>query len=202
MPQFDQKLDRAGISVSDGGRRADSGAGDALANRRRQHRRRALLDDLLVATLRRTLALEQMDDPWPWCVGEHLHLDVPRTIDQALDVERAVAERRRRLASRGLNRRVDVAGFVNGAHAFAAAAGRRLDERRQPDAIDGAPRAPSSDWSWGVSPGTTGTPADCTRRRASIFEPIRAMTVDGGPTNTSPACSHAAANAAFSERNP
>ena len=39
-------------------------------------------------------------------------------------------------------------------------------------------------------------------RRASILEPIRRMTSDGGPTNTRPAASHAAANAAFSERKP
>ncbi len=54
----------------------------------------------------------------------------------------------------------------------------------------------------GMLPGTTGTPASPARRRAAIFEPIRSMTAAGGPMKASPAASQAAANSAFSERNP
>ena len=43
--------------------------------------------------LHRALALEQMHDV-AVSVGEDLHFDVARAIDQALDVQRAVAERR------------------------------------------------------------------------------------------------------------
>jgi hypothetical protein len=57
-------------------------------------------------------------------------------------------------------------------------------------------------WSFGVSPGTTGTPAPDISRRASIFDPIREIAPAGGPMNTSFASEHAAANAAFSERKP
>jgi hypothetical protein len=39
-------------------------------------------------------------------------------------------------------------------------------------------------------------------RRAAIFDPICASTPEGGPTNTIPAFSQAAANEAFSERKP
>ena len=39
-----------------------------------------------------------------------------------------------------------------------------------------------------------GTPAVSMSRRAAIFEPIWASTLEGGPTNTMPAFSHAAAN--------
>ena len=65
--------------------------------------RRAFLDDLLMAALHRALALEQVHDV-AVVVGEDLDLDVARALDQALDVQRAVAERRRRFAPRGLNR--------------------------------------------------------------------------------------------------
>jgi hypothetical protein len=37
---------------------------------------------------------------------------------------------------------------------------------------------------------------------AAAFDPIAAMAETGGPMNTSPAASHACANASFSDRNP
>ena len=52
------------------------------------------------------------------------------------------------------------------------------------------------------TPGSTGTPAASIWRFASSFEPIEAITEDGGPTKRSPACSHAAAKWASSDRNP
>ena len=114
-------------------------------------------------------------------VGENLHLDVPRPLDQPLDVERAVAERRRRLAPRALHRLGDVPRVQHAPHAFAASTGGCLDQRGKPDPVDG-PANPFVGLVVGVSPGTTGTPADCIKRRASILDPMRAMTVDGGPT--------------------
>ena len=65
-----------------------------------------------------------------------------------------------------------------------------------------AARTPSGVWSAGSLPGTTGTPAAAASRRASSLEPALAMTAGDGPTNRSPACSHASANAALSERKP
>ncbi len=47
-----------------------------------------------------------------------------------------------------------------------------------------------------------GTPAALTDARAAVFDPVRLITAPGGPTNVSPACAHASANAGFSERNP
>ena len=43
---------------------------------------------------------------------------------------------------------------------------------------------------------------DTASARASVFDPMRAMTSDGGPTKTMPARSSASANAARSERKP
>ena len=51
-------------------------------------------------------------------------------------------------------------------------------------------------------PGTTGTPNADTVALAAILSPMVAMAVTGGPMNTMPAASSAAANSAFSERNP
>ena len=150
--------------------------------------------------LRRTVALEQVHHA-AVVVGEDLHLDVARVGDEPLDVERAVAERRGRFAARRLDRLVDLAGVVDVAHALAAAAGGRLDQRRQADAIDRLTNAAVGLILRRLAR-HDGTPAACTRRRASIFDPICAMTSAGGPTNVSPAPAQAAANAAFSERNP
>jgi len=54
-------------------------AREAIFDRRRQIRRRRLLDQLLVATLDRTVALVEMDDG-SRAVAEHLDLDVTRAI--------------------------------------------------------------------------------------------------------------------------
>ena len=51
-------------------------------------------------------------------------------------------------------------------------------------------------------PGTTGTPAPAIRVRAPILSAICWMTDQDGPTNTTPASSHALANRQFSDRNP
>ena len=51
-------------------------------------------------------------------------------------------------------------------------------------------------------PGTIGIPASRAARRASIFDPKRAITSADGPTNVRPASAQAAAKSAFSERKP
>ncbi len=53
-----------------------------------------------------------------------------------------------------------------------------------------------------IRPGTTGTPAAATMRLARILSPMASIADAGGPMNTMPACSQAAANAAFSDRKP
>jgi len=53
-----------------------------------------------------------------------------------------------------------------------------------------------------VVPGTIGTPAACISSRARVFEPIASIALAGGPMKTTPACSQAWANGAFSARKP
>ena len=51
-------------------------------------------------------------------------------------------------------------------------------------------------------PGTTGTPKADTAALAAILSPIVSMAATGGPMKTMPGAFSAAANSAFSERNP
>ena len=85
-----------------------------------------------MAALDRALALEQVHDV-AVRVGEDLHLDVPGAFDDAFDVERAVAECRRRLASCSRHELTGLGIRSNEPHAFSAAAGRGLDEHRIAD---------------------------------------------------------------------
>ena len=74
-----------------------------------------------MAPLDRALALEEVDDVAVG-VGEDLHFDVARPLDEPLDVQRAVAERRGGLAPRGLHR---VGDLVARAHRAACPCRRR-----------------------------------------------------------------------------
>ena len=89
--RIEEELDGAGAAISDRLTGPHRGLDHAGAQRRRQHRARRLLGHLLVATLHRTVALTQGNDP---TVGEpeDLHLDVSRARDVALEQDRRVAE--------------------------------------------------------------------------------------------------------------
>ena len=120
---------------------------------------------------------------------------MPRPIDEPLHVQRAIAERGRRLASRLVDARRQRA--VRRRMVFIPMPPPPADGLRR----TGKPtlRADAAmawfDWSAGVSPGTTGTPAFCAIARAAIFDPSRSITAAGGPMNVMPASAHAAANA-------
>ncbi len=128
-----QHLDRAGIDVTGGDRRRQRGRAHPLAEIRRDRWRRRFLDDLLVAPLRRAVALAEMD-PTPGRVEEDLHLDVARALEKALQDEPIVAEGPMRLAARAGQRLVQVGWVADDAHALPAATGRGLHEERVADA--------------------------------------------------------------------
>ena len=94
----------------------------------------SLLQHLLVAPLQRAVALAQVHDV-PVAVGDHLDLDVPRRLEVALHVDRAVAERRLRLALRGHHRLGERLAVARHLHAPPAAAGRRLDQHGKADRL-------------------------------------------------------------------
>ena len=66
-------------------------------------------------------------------VAEHLHLDVARSFDIALDIKPPVAEIARTLAARAHDLVVEHRRLAHDAHAFAATAGGRLDQQRETD---------------------------------------------------------------------
>ena len=63
-------------------------------------------------------------------------------------------------------------------------------------------RASSTVATGSVVPGTIGTPAAAINSRARVFEPIASIADADGPMNMIPRSSSAAANPAFSARNP
>ena len=100
----------------------------------RQAGRRRLLDQLLVAALERAVPLPDRDDA-ARCVAQQLDLDVAGRPDDALQVDRAVAERGQRLGRSGGQRGGQVRRGRDPSHAAAATAGRGLDQDREADPL-------------------------------------------------------------------
>ena len=101
---------------------------------------------------------------------------MPRALDVALEVDRAVAERGGRLARRGMYGLDQVGGFVDAPHATAAATGGGLDQEREADSFGLVAqlllgRRHRSAAIGSKMPGTTGTPASAARRRAASLSP-------------------------------
>ena len=123
-----------GGAIAGRARRGDGDAADPLAQLRVDRRRRRLLDQLLVAALDRAVALAEVDRV-AVRVGEHLHLDVPRILQVALDVDAAVREVLLALALRRLERPLRLGRLADELHALAAAARGRLDDERVADLL-------------------------------------------------------------------
>ena len=71
-----------------------------------------------------------------WAAGGHqLDLDMPRLLDEALDEDTVVAERRRRLARRQREALRRLRVIPSDAHALATAAGRRLEHHGVADLV-------------------------------------------------------------------
>ena len=86
--------------------------------------------------LQRALAFAEVHDG-ACRIGEDLHLDVARTLDEAFEQQRVVAERGAGDAASGGERRGELVRRADDLHALAAAARRRLDEQREPDRAGG-----------------------------------------------------------------
>jgi len=99
------------------------------SQRRAEAERRRLLNNLLVAALRRAVTLKEVDDV-ARIVTEHLHLDVAAGLDVLLNQHGVVAERCRRLTCCGLQRVRECLGVGDDAHALATATRCSLDQNR------------------------------------------------------------------------
>ena len=84
--------------------------------------------------LDRALALAERNDV-SVRVAEQLDLDVARALDVALGEDAVIAERGLRLAPRRLERVFELLARAHDAHAAPAAAGRRLQEQREPELV-------------------------------------------------------------------
>ena len=132
----EQELHRAGTDVAHLAHQLDGSRAHARAQLGRHVRRRGFFKNLLVAALRRTIALAQVD-----CaaerVAEDLQLDMARLFDQPLQQQRAVAEGGQRFRARRfdqLGHGGGIAHVVAAPHAAPAAAGAGLDHQRCADA--------------------------------------------------------------------
>src|SRR5207247_11368167 len=87
-----------------------------------------------MTALDRAVTLPEMDDV-AVPVGEHLHLDVPRILEVALDVDGRVGEVRLALAPRRLERALGLLRAAHDLHPLAAATRRRLDRDRPAELV-------------------------------------------------------------------
>ena len=121
------ELDRAGAHVADRLCARDRGVPHRAAMLGVHERRGCFLQDFLVSSLHRAIALEEVDRV-AVRVGEHLDLDVAGRGQVFLDQHAIVAEAGFRFALRGSERRGEVGGTLDDLHSLAAAAGGRLDQ--------------------------------------------------------------------------
>ena len=91
------ELDGTCARVPDRFRRGDRGLAHLLAARWRHAGCRGFFQHLLVAALHRAVALEEMHDA-AVRIAEHLHFDMPGTLQIALEQDALVAEGRSRLS--------------------------------------------------------------------------------------------------------
>ena len=130
----EQPLDRARALVADGARGLHGDGPDPLAQLGRDRRRGRLLDELLVPPLDRAVALAEVNHI-AVRICEHLHLDVTRILEIALDVDRRVREVRLSFPPRGLVRALRLARVADDLQSLAATAGRGLDRDRPAELV-------------------------------------------------------------------
>src|SRR5207237_10386106 len=87
-----------------------------------------------MAALNRAVALPEMHDV-ALRISKHLHLDMARPFEIALEEDSVITERARRLALRADQGASKLVGAGHNPHAAAAAAGRGLDQNGIADAL-------------------------------------------------------------------
>jgi hypothetical protein len=132
----EHELDGSGPRVGHRPRGGDGGLAQPGAQGLVDRRRGGLLEHLLVAPLHRAVALEQRHD-LPVQVRHHLHLDVARPLDVALEEDRPVPERLLRLAPGAVDSGVQRLLGSDDPHAPPATAGTGLHQHRVADLARG-----------------------------------------------------------------
>ena len=116
----EDELDRARRLVVRGAGETNCRLPHRLLGLRIENRTRALFEELLVATLDRAVALTEVHDV-AVLVGDHLHLDVTRALDELLHVDHVVAEARERFRLGRMVGGDQLIRIVNDPHTAAAA---------------------------------------------------------------------------------
>ena len=88
---INQKFDGTRVRVTGRLDQADGGFADVLPDRLWQVGSRRLFHELLMPTLQRAVAFPEMDDV-AMLVGENLHFDMARILDELLEVDSRVVE--------------------------------------------------------------------------------------------------------------
>ena len=122
-----QELRRARVPILDALRKLDRIGQDGLADLLWEVHRGCDLDDLLVTPLHGAVALEQVHSVADG-VREELHLDMARSLEEALDEDGAVTERGLSLTDRAFERGFEFRLFTDDAHAAPATAHGGLDD--------------------------------------------------------------------------
>ena len=147
-----------------------------------KRRRGRFLDELLMPALEGAIAIPAVDDV-AVRIGQDLDLDVPRPVDELLEVDAGVLERGLGLGSGRLERGCQGRLIAADPHPLAAAAGGRLDQHGVSDAARKRHRlAFAGDHP--SEPGTQATLAAAAIFLASVFRPILRIASCGGPMNS------------------
>jgi hypothetical protein len=137
----EEKLHRAGPYVADALRSPHGRLPHPLPKLRVHHRRRGLLEQLLVTPLRRAIPLAQMNDP---SVGgtEHLDLHVSRSFEKLFEVHAAIAEAGLRFAAGLGEDQIQFGRFAGDPHPLSAPAGSCLHQDGKADLLGDPPDHP------------------------------------------------------------
>ena len=115
-------------------KRLDHQRAQPLALHGVEHGRGGFLDHLLVPALQGAVALAQMHDA-ALAVADHLHLDVARMVEEALDIDPVVAERGAGLVARHAHGVAQLVLVPDHRHAAPAATRHRLDQHGKADLV-------------------------------------------------------------------
>jgi len=122
----DQEFSCAGVTITHALSELDGVTKNGLASLFREMQGRRYFNDLLVPALDGAVALEEVDSV-ALSIGEDLDFDVTRTLEEALDKDGAITERRLSLRDGTLKCVLELRLLANDTHSTAASAHSSLD---------------------------------------------------------------------------